>query len=203
MNTWATNIDGSITVDDAVPELAPADLAVFRSRVMRWRQSAAKHAQTWSVPLHWVLAVIFAESNGNPNVVSPDHGYGLMQLTSPSVFMGHKPQETLTNPDLNIFLGTKYLGQLRAMGLDLPRAASGYNAGTANGAPHPSPSSPWGLRETKGYISRVVRAANTALRELGQGSDEPPKAEGPSPKAGSGHLLALSLAALAKLHRAW
>lgn len=164
MLTWRTLQDGRVEVNGEVPTLSPAEIAAFRRRVMRWLPSATRHGDLHRVPVAWILGVIWAESTGVPDVVSRDHGYGLMQLTSPSLFEGYKPKATLEDPDLNISLGTKFLGHLRKLiGFDLPKIASAYNAGMERGAPHPSATSPWGLRETSGHIMRVVRGANTAL----------------------------------------
>ena len=91
-----------------------------------------------------------------------------MQLTHPSVFGGYAKELTLSDPDLNISLGVTLMGKLRrSVGYDLPKLASGYNAGLAGGGvPHHSASSPWGIRETRGHIERCVRASNTAVRIL-------------------------------------
>lgn len=172
---WFVDADGLVIVDGTVPKLPASSLAVFRERVMRWRPEATAAAKKYSVPLHWILGVIWAESGGRPEVVSPDGGYGLMQLTHSSVFQGHSPQATLDDPALNIDLGTHLLAKLSSHlhGL-LPHVASGYNAGVAGaGTPHPSSTSPWGVRETPGHIDRVVAGANTALSELKAHDTEP------------------------------
>lgn len=167
--TWTTLASGAVEVDGKVPVLEGAELEAYRKNVERWRANATKHGESLGVPPYWVLGKIHAESGGNPKALSPDGGYGLLQLTHPSVFQGHAPSETLTNPDLNIALGTAEAARLRVrlrkLGLpdDLPRVASCYNAGMASTGPHPSTSSPWGMRETKGHIDRVIIGANTAI----------------------------------------
>ncbi len=181
--SWRTLPTGAVEVDGRVPELDPASLAVLRSRVMRWRDLAAPEARDFGVPLHWILGMVFAESAGDPSAVSADGGYGLLQLTHPSLFEGHPKADTLKSPALNLHLGTKHLARIvKTLGAkaDLPRAASAFNAGMASSGPHPSAASPWGMRETKGHVSRVVSAANSALKELGGAS---PKAPAP-PAAG-------------------
>lgn len=178
--SWHTLPSGAVEVDGRTPELDPQSAKVFRARVMRWRDRAEPEARAFGVPLHWVLALVYAESSGDPMAVSADGGYGLLQLTHPSVFEGHPKQSTLTDPGLNLRLGVKLMARLiKALGpsADLPRLASGYNAGLGSGGPHPSTRSPWGMRETKGHISRTVAAGNTALRELGA---DTPKAGAPA-----------------------
>lgn len=195
---WRTLPTGAVEVNGQVPELAPAELAVLRGKVMRWRTLADAEARAFGVPLHWVLGMVFAESRGNPTVVSPDGGYGLLQLTHPSVFEGRDKRETIANPGLNLHLGTKHIARLaKQLGpkADLPRVASGYNAGLPASGPHPSAASPWGMRETRGHISRVVSAANSALRELGADPKAPaPPASGAKSDAETG--LALAMLAL-------
>lgn len=164
---WTTRQDGVVEVDGAVPEIDPWNIAAFKRQVMRWLPSATRHGDAHKVPVPWILGVIWAESNGIPTVVSPDHGYGLMQLTSTALFKGHPKENTLADPDLNIALGVEFMGALRRrVGFDLPKIASGYNAGLDGSQPHASATSPWKMRETPGHISRVVAASNTAVRLL-------------------------------------
>lgn len=183
MNTWTTNRDGSVTVNGSVPLVATSQLNVFCYRTMRWAHSAAVASAAFAVPWHWIMGTIWAESGGEPNALSPDGGYGLMQLTSPSVFEGAAPETTRDNPadpsdDVmdparNIALGVRFMARLRLrlgdLGTDLVAVASGYNAGLeADGTPHASAASPWGFRETSGHIIRVVEGANSALQEMQQ-----------------------------------
>jgi soluble lytic murein transglycosylase-like protein len=199
---WKQLADGRIEVDGQIPELDAVNAAALEKNVLRWLPSSQKWADTYKVPVTWILGVIWAESSGNPKAHSADGGFGLMQLTHPSVFEGHPKQSTIDNPDLNIQLGTKLMRSLiTSVGLDLPRVASGYNAGLAGpGKPHLSAASPWGMRETKGHISRVVMGTNTATRLLASGAG-PPKAEGPSVDPLKGLMTALALIRLAK--RLW
>lgn len=189
---WRTLASGEVEADGKVPTLAGQHAAAFDAKVWRWEELACKHAQRTGLPAHWLLGTIYAESSGNPSVVSPDGGYGLMQLTHSSVFQGHPkhttiddpgdPSDDVTDPDRNIELGADLLRKLHETLPDLPRIASGYNAGTKSGEPHPSSKSPWGMRETPGHISRVVAAANYALgrlrAEYGSGAPSSPPSSG-------------------------
>lgn len=179
--SWRTLPSGAVEVDGKLPELDPAGLAVLRGAVMRWRALAEKHSTRTGVPVHWLLGVIYAETGGVPTLTSPKGAFGLMQVMPFN--WGGRTREQMADPDTNIAVGANILaGHVKRMGRDLPKVASGYNAGAQgqSGAPHPSPTSPWGMRENKGYISHVVSAANSALKELGGAS---PKAPAP-PAAG-------------------
>lgn len=172
---WRTLPSGAVEVDGKLPELTPAELYVLRTRVMRWRSLAEKHSARTGVPVHWLLGVIFAETGGVPTLTSQKGAFGLMQVMPFN--WGGRSKEQMTDPDTNILVGSNILaGHIKRMGRDLPKVASGYNAGAQaqSGAPHPSATSPWGMRENKGYISNVVSGANSALKELGA---DPPKAE--------------------------
>lgn len=179
--SWRTLTSGAVEVDGKLPELDPAGLAVLRGAVMRWRALAEKHSARTGVPVNWILGVIYAETGGVPTLTSPKGAFGLMQVMPFN--WGGRTREQMADPDTNIHVGANILAAHRKrMGPDLPKVASGYNAGAQaqSGAPHPSATSPWGMRENKGYISHVVSAANSALKELGGAS---PKAPAP-PAAG-------------------
>lgn len=174
---WETRPDGSVAVDGVVTRLAGDTLMRFRLRAMRWAHCTATASACWHVPWHWVLGIIWAESGGEPGALSGDGGYGLMQLTSPGAFFGVAPEDTrdglidpfddVLDPARNIALGTRLLADIQMQGNDLIATASCYNAGmTTDGMPHASEVSPWGYRETPGFIERVVAAANTALGEM-------------------------------------
>lgn len=174
-HAWRTLPTGAVEVDGAAPELDPASLAVLRTRVMRWRALAEKHSARTGVPVHWLLGIIFAETGGVPTLTSPKGAFGLMQVMPFN--WGGRTREQMADPDTNITVGSNILAAHRKRGNDLPRAASCYNGGAErSGAPHPSTKSPWGMVENKGYISKVVAAANSTLRELA----EPPKAGAPA-----------------------
>lgn len=175
--SWRTLTSGAVEVDGKLPELAPVELAALRTRVMRWRPLAEKHSARTGVPVHWLLGVIYAETGGVPTLTSSKGAHGLMQVMPFN--WGGRSKAEMSDPDTNILVGSNILaGMIKRMGRDLPKVASGYNAGAQaqSGAPHPSETSPWGMRENRGYISNVVSGANSALKEL---SAEPPKAEAP------------------------
>lgn len=179
MNIWNTSPSGYVVVNGEIPRIADGIATVyFRTRVMRWAHCVAVASVVYRVPVPWILGTIWAESSGDPGALSADGGYGLMQLTSKAVFQGVPPEDTrddpkdfsddVLDPARNIVLGTALLAKLREWnGEDLIRCASGYNGGVdAAGHPHPSVANAWGLRETSGYIDRVVQGSNSAIDEL-------------------------------------
>lgn len=96
-----------------------------------------KWASTYGVPVSWVKAVIMTESSGNPDAYRAepaigDASYGLMQLlyrTAKGLGYTGDPSG-LYDPDTNIQLGTKLIGQIRQnVGDDYVRMYSAYNSG--------------------------------------------------------------------------
>jgi soluble lytic murein transglycosylase-like protein len=93
----------------------------------------AHAADEYNVPQDWIAAFISQESSWNSNAYAPgEESYGLMQVrvvTAHGLGWTGDPKELL-DPDLNIHLGAKLLGQLRqSYGDDLTRIASAYNSG--------------------------------------------------------------------------
>jgi hypothetical protein len=163
-HTWTTRPDWTVQVDGEVPLLSGWNLDAFRQRVLaRWGELADRAALAAGVPPSWVKGVIWAESGGDPNAVSPAGAVGLMQLHSEAARQGHN-FEQVKDPELNVRLGAQYLRTVYGPNSPtLPHVASRYNAGQrADGSPHPA-SNAWGMRYQGDYIDRVVAANNTAI----------------------------------------
>lgn len=81
-----------------------------------------------------IYAVIAQESSGQPELRGSSGEYGLMQLmpgTAQMLGYTGDMNQLITNPALNIDLGTKYLRkQLDRYGGSVPDALASYNAGT-------------------------------------------------------------------------
>lgn len=188
--SWKTDPDGTVRVDKGdgngfvAIALPGADSATTRTE--QWVSLAEKYAALYHVPLSWVLAVIYAESGGDPMAGSSDDlGAGLMQLTL-SVY--HLSRTEAQDPETSIRLGTQTLGQAKAKGYDLPAVASLYNAGGGTtGTPHPNAADPWGYVETtpsipySGYIEKVVAANNYFVKRFPAGAGLPTSLAGIGP----------------------
>ena len=112
------------------------------------RQSAQNHG----VDALLVAAIIEAESSFDPCAISRRGAVGLMQVMPATA--GSIPLESLSDPALNIDLGTGYLRHLLNLYQgDLELALAAYNAGPANvrrygGLPP--------FRETRHYVEKVL-----------------------------------------------
>lgn len=148
--------------------LAPAEKAVFQTNLAPWKKIVEKYASQFKVPGAWVSGLIWAGSKGDPST-------NLMGVPE-ELWLGHTAED-MKDPDLNVQLGTKFLGQILAMRAaskvpdvaSLPRIASVYNAGgDVKSEPHPSDDDPlWRLKNDPGYITRAVLASNTSLALTG------------------------------------
>ncbi len=112
------------------------------------RQSAQNHG----VDALLIAAIIEAESSFDPCAISRQGAVGLMQVMPATAnFM---PLDRLSDPTLNIDIGTAYLRYLLDLyDGDLELALAAYNAGPANvrryGGMPP-------FRETQNYLERVL-----------------------------------------------
>jgi soluble lytic murein transglycosylase len=121
----------------------------------------------------FVLSVMRQESGYRPRAKSPAGARGLLQMTpdqaakyAPTVRLQHVSEEDLFKPEVNILLGTAYLGELQRMFPNLPEAiAASYNGGEDNvarwvvRAVHKDPgifTSEVGFNESKDYVNRVM-----------------------------------------------
>ena len=121
----------------------------------------------------FVLSIMRQESGYRPQAKSAAGARGLLQMTpdqaakyAPSVNLRNVSEDDLFKPDVNIILGTAYLGELHRMFPDLPEAiAASYNGGEDNAARwvvravHKDPgifTSEVGFNESKDYVNRVM-----------------------------------------------
>jgi soluble lytic murein transglycosylase len=127
-------------------------------------------AQTGLAP-EWIFAVIRQESVFAPAVVSRSGALGLMQLMPPTAaevagrlgLTAPSPQE-LTDPALNIVLGSTYLAQMWNRFHHAALATAAYNAGPGRVSrwlpPTPVDADLWiaqiPFAETRGYVERVL-----------------------------------------------
>lgn len=99
-----------------------------------------KYAKEYDVDPLMIFAIIKAESNFNPNVVSASGAVGLMQLMDSTaeelcnkMDIFYVKKVSLYNPELNIQLGTKYFSNLmNEYNNNYLLALTAYNAGIGN-----------------------------------------------------------------------
>jgi len=125
------------------------------------RASVNKWSRVMGIDPALVMAVIKAESEGNPQEISSKGALGLMQVM-PSTFAAAgvtaTTKEQMMDIDTNIRAGVSYLSQqLKAFGGDLSKAIAAYNAGPARvreygGIPP--------FKETQNYVEKVMRYYN-------------------------------------------
>jgi tetratricopeptide (TPR) repeat protein len=145
----------------------------FRYPLGYW-ELVQEYAATNDLDPYLVMAVIRQESGFDPSAVSPKGARGLMQLMPKTAVdiagnVGLPPpgESDLDRPDVNIQLGTAYLGQLLGVyGGAVHRALAAYNAGEDAVAkwdrrfPGAVPDEfieQITYRETQGYVKVVMR----------------------------------------------
>tara|TARA_Y100000310_G_scaffold65095_3_gene60630 strand:+ start:5076 stop:5561 length:486 start_codon:yes stop_codon:yes gene_type:complete len=109
------------------------------AQILKYAQSIDTAAQRYNLNPKLLAAIIMVESGGNPSATRYEarlgiSSYGLMQiLPTTAEQMGWKGKaEELLDPNINIYLGAKYLRyQLDRYENDLERAVLAYNTGSA------------------------------------------------------------------------
>ncbi len=104
---------------------------------IKYSEYVYQYAEEYNVDPLLVFAIIKAESNFNPNVVSSSNAIGLMQLMDTTaeelarkLDITFVTKSSLYNPDLNIRLGTKYFSDLlKEYNQNTLLALTAYNAG--------------------------------------------------------------------------
>ncbi len=104
---------------------------------IKYSEYVYKYAEEYEVDPLLIFAIIKAESNFNPNVVSSSNAIGLMQLMDTTaeelarkLDVTFMKNASLYNPDLNIRLGTKYFSDLlKQYNGNKLLALTAYNAG--------------------------------------------------------------------------
>ncbi len=104
----------------------------------KYSEYVEAYSNEYGVDSLLVYAIIKAESNFEPDVVSKSNAVGLMQLmdttaedTAKKLGMEYEKDE-LKDPETNIKLGTKYFSTLYESYKSVPIALTAYNAGSGN-----------------------------------------------------------------------
>lgn len=104
----------------------------------KYSEYVEKYSNEYNVDSLLVYAIIKAESNFKPDVISKSNAVGLMQLMDATAKdMANKlgmeyKEEDLENPDINIKLGVKYFSILYDKYKNVPITLTAYNAGSGN-----------------------------------------------------------------------
>lgn len=107
---------------------------------IKYEEYVYQYAEEYEVDPLLIFAIIKAESNFNPNVVSTSNAVGLMQLmdTTAAELAGKLDihfvsKSSLYDPKLNVQLGTKYFANLKKeYNGNITLALTAYNAGIGN-----------------------------------------------------------------------
>jgi soluble lytic murein transglycosylase len=115
------------------------------------------HSNLYGIDPSLVKAVVKAESNFNPNAISPKGAQGLMQLMPDTSKL--MKVENPFDPNENIKGGTKYLKYLEeTFQGDLELILAAYNAGPSKVVEHKMNVPP--IEETRTFIKRVKQFYN-------------------------------------------
>lgn len=115
------------------------------------RAIVSRYASLYGLSEPLVYAVIRAESNFNPNAVSPAGARGLMQLMpGTAAEMG---VTDIFDPTQNVAGGTQYLSKMFSLFNDKRLALAAYNAGPENVKKHKGIPP---FEETKNYVRMVM-----------------------------------------------
>lgn len=169
----------------------PAGEAAARFRIafpLAYRDLIERHADKYGVPADLMQALMREESSLDPQVVSWAGAVGLTQLmpsTAQAVArklkLGRVSVAELRDPDLNVRLGTAYLGELLERWKGNPAlATASYNAG-------PGAVARWlgerkdleldefveeiPIEETRNYVKRVLGSFTTYRLTYGSGDE--------------------------------
>lgn len=134
---------------------------------LAFREDVAQNAAAHAVPESLVYAVMRTESNYFPEALSPVGAVGLMQIMPATAeAMSKGDSKRLTNPDLNIKLGTRHLKDLLELyDKNLTLTVAAYNAGSGNvkrwqkaygDLPQDEFVESIPFRETREYVKKVV-----------------------------------------------
>ncbi len=148
-----------------------------------YQETFISNARAADIPVYWSLAIARQESAFMPDAKSPSGAYGLMQLMPATArIMAQRTgaslqsNQQLIDPDLNIKLGSQYLGRmLRRYDNNRILASAAYNAGPGNVDKWLDPDLDFDVwietipfRETREYVKNVLMFSTIYGRRMHQ-----------------------------------
>jgi soluble lytic murein transglycosylase len=141
------------------------------------------HARRANIPVQWSLAIARQESSFMTDAKSSAGALGVMQLmpatakqVAAKIGVSYPNNRSLTSPDLNIRLGTNYLGQmLRKFDNNRILASAAYNAGPGRVNQWLNPNVPFDVwieiipfTETRNYVQNVLMFSSIYSRRMNE-----------------------------------
>ena len=178
---------------ERAPVLTGAQAQVVDRIEETWGGMCRLFSEAYGLPDGWLQAMIFGESEGNPNAFRREPngwtGVGLLQITYPglkgarkvtidgkSKWVGGKSDEELFRPAVNLDVGAKYIAShYKLYGNDFPKVAAAFNAGSVRPPQDKDHENPWWLHSTGNHITREVSALNYWIskhKKLGHSNPE-------------------------------
>lgn len=145
--------DGGVNKPDSgLPEVNGNTTDLVGPANGKWDALIEKHAAAYNMDPNLIKQIMAQESQGDPSAISPAGAYGLMQVkVGTASDMAGRPvteQELLTNHDLNIQLGVKYIAKMFAETDGTTESALGaYNQG---------PGGDWHNAEATDYKQKIM-----------------------------------------------
>lgn len=151
---------------------------------LHYEHIISSHSQNYEIDGALLAAVIYRESDFDPDAVSSSGAVGLMQLLPATAdgiatFTGGLAfeRDDLYDPELNVRYGSFYLKRLLDRYGELELALAAYNAGQATVDDWLASSSGIAYPETREYVADIVRIREVYRRSygarLGAQIDEP------------------------------
>ena len=141
---------------------------------LHYEHIIASHAQNYQIDGALLAAVIYRESEFDPDAVSSSGAVGLMQLlptTADGIATftggGEFEQDDLYDPELNVRYGSFYLKRLLERYGDLDLALAAYNAGQTTVDEWIEANSGIVYPETREYVADIVRIREVYRRSYG------------------------------------
>ena len=141
---------------------------------LHYEHIIASHSANYEIDGALLAAVIYRESEFDPDAVSSSGAVGLMQLLPATAegiasFTGGDAfeRDDLYNPELNVRYGSFYLKRLLDRYGELELALAAYNAGQATVDGWLEESSGIAYAETRSYVEDVVRIRDVYRRSYG------------------------------------